>query len=201
MSADRLVCILTMARSRSSLVAELLHRHGVWTFEDIRQPDQFNQVRYHESQRVKKLINSHRQNIYETLTPTHPWDTWHEQLIGIRASQSYKGGPWMVKVDVFCWPLFKHWDPLFVCVWRNCEGILSSIERTDFMQRQKRSEKEWRKIIWEHQAHLLQVQHNEGGIPIDTGQLVNGYDRHLRFIVETLGLEYKPKIARDVITR
>ena len=69
------------------------------------------------------------------------------------------------------------------------------------MRRQKRSQKEWRTIIWDHQAHLLQVQHNQGGIPIDTGQLVNGNDHHLKFIVEMLGLKYRPEVAREVVKK
>ena len=186
------IVILTMARSRSSLVSHILYRHGIWTGK-CKPPDEFNSVPYHENRAFKRLINQRREKVYDTLIPTVIED-FLPMFFKARKEQGYKEGPWLIKVDAFCWPLFKDLNPIYIKLYRSPEGILDSIQRTTFMQKQGYSIKEWEKIIKAHHDEMDKVE----GFKINTDNMLTDYSE-LKNVIEHIGLEFDYKIPDKVI--
>ena len=182
------VVILTMARSRSSLIAGLFHAHGCWVGR-VKGPDHFNRTGYFENFYIKRLIKRNRPDAdsYRTiLKGRKPYPkVRYPELVETIKNDGYKGGPWLSKVDVFAWPIYQG---KFVKVWRSREGILDSIKRTPFMNYRKFTPDEWRKVIDAHHEEMASID----GFDIDTDRLVNGDIQQLVEAIEGCGLTFNP---------
>lgn len=190
-----LYVVLTMARSRSSLTMQILHRHGIWASPG-KPPDAWNATHYYESRALKRLINSRRENVYQTLRvdeggPDFPAAFW-ETMRGL----GYEDGPCAVKVDALAWRFFERMDPCYVTLWRDVEGIMSSIQRTPFMRKRMFSDARWREIIAAHRVEMDLVE----SIRVDTDRMVRLEDSGIENVIRDAGLTFDPDIVRDAVT-
>lgn len=186
------IVLLTMARSRSSMTAEIFREHGVFFGESGRPDDGF--LGYNEHFQLKKIARKARPDCYEDIVANRDpflrlpdFPAWWKATLD---SEGYEGGTWGVKVDAFCsqlWPL-----ELRVGIWRNPEGIRESCLRA-FPDRFK--PEEWDKIIEAHHAHMKDL----GIHMIDTNAVVKGYYGTLERAFKLANMAFDPKIADRVI--
>lgn len=73
----------------------------------------------------------------------------------------------MVKVDVFAYPAFHEYDPIYAKIWRPKEMILDSINRTPFMYKRKH---DWSSIIDKHHELMSKID----GPDIDAERVFSG---------------------------
>lgn len=185
---ERGVVLLTMARSRSSMTAEIFRRHGVFFGNTVRRGGP--RGGYNEHPVLKKLSREDRGDSFVPILegrrpyPGFKLSSPPEFLI----DDGFRGEVWGVKVDAFCWPLFP--DARFVCLWRDPGAILLSCMRSF----KPRSIGDWRTII---QAHHDEMRGR--GMDINTDRLVEGDDSQLKAAIESLGLTYDPGITESVI--
>lgn len=191
---DQGIVLLTMARSRSSMTAEIFREHGVFFGTVWRPREGFDG--YNEHIEFKKISRKARPDCYKNIIrnedpflkiPGFP-DWWERTLEG----DGYQGGPWGVKVDAFCsemWPNHQK-----IGIWRNPDGIKQSCIRT-FPRRF--SEAEWDRIIDAHHRQLKALNVHL----IDTNALVRGFYGTLEKAFKLLDISFNPKIADRVIVK
>ena len=187
------VCLLTMARSRSSMTAEIFRQHGYWfgrTFT-MAKPG----MGYNENQALKRWARRHRLDPYVAILqkkdpqmPRGVLMAWES----IRKDEGWtEGTPWAVKVDAFCNEAFATRAHL-IGIYRNPEDILSSC--LEAMPNRFTAE-EWTKIIARHHAHMLGL-----GIPmIMTDELVQGDYTSVSKVFDKIGIELDAKTVHGII--
>lgn len=188
--------ILTMARSRSSMTAEIFKRHGVffgdtWLREDGR-------IGYNEHKWIKE--RSKNRPLYRSLLGQDYRDpelyignaqSWIEEL----RENGWDGvSPWGCKVDAFCHNAFKVLDPYYIGLVRNPEDTAESAYRV-LSTSLPISMEDWYKIISMHHDRMR----NLGIDMIDTDQLVKGDYAEIELCLDKLGMGFMPEIADEVI--
>ena len=158
----------------------LLNERGVWGCKEQRPGDQYNKSGYWEPWEIKNIINSHRDPVYRTLEVSKQIPNFKAQVEQIIRKNGYKGGPWLQKVDVFAYKLYEDFDPFYVKVMRDKEGIMKSIKRTPFMYKQGYSDKEWERIIDAHHELMGEVQ----GYVLETEDIAAGDETGLDICLE-----------------
>lgn len=191
---DKGIVLLTMARSRSSMTAEIFREHGVFFGRTWRPEDK--RVGYNEHIRLKEIGKTARPNCYrDILTGMNPelrirdFPQWWEQILN---DEGYEGGPWGVKVDVFCSSLFDKLPHHKIGLWRNPGGILESCLRA----LGRYEPEEWEKIIEAHHREIRTMR-----TVINTDAVVNGFHGTIENAFRVCGLEYDRSIAEQVIRK
>lgn len=186
--------ILTMARSRSSMTAEIFRRHGVF-FGAVR--PRGSGIGYNEHPKLKELGQRFRPDCYLDIIrgadPELKIGNFENRWIEILGDDGWDGNtPWGAKVDVFCHRIFSRFDPVFVGLYRNPDDILASCMRA--MPR-RFTEMEWEKIIAAHHNRM-----DDLNIPIiNTDKLVEGDTSELEVTLDRLDLGLSEQIVNDVI--
>lgn len=189
------VVLLTMARSRSSMTAEIFRQHGVF-FGDTWRPED-HRVGYNEHKWLKRQVQkmTDRGDLYAAILrdkPTAPQSVTFSQFMAQLRLEGYINGPWGVKADVFCFPMFGEVRSGWVGLWRDPDDIAASCERA----LGRRPPGDWDKIIKAHHDTLWDL-----GVPIiDTDKLVAGDDGALAAAIERLGIPYDANITDQVIS-
>ena len=191
---DKGIVLLTMARSRSSMTAEIFKQHGVF-FGNVKRPEDGG-IGYNEHWEFKRFSKKTRPDCYKDILanrdpflkiPGFP-EYWERTLEG----DGYRGGPWGVKVDAFCSELWPNHPR--IGIWRNPDGIKQSCLNI-FPNRFK--EEEWDRIIDAHHRQLKALD-----IPmIDTNALVRGFYGTLENAFRKLNISFNPDIADRVIEK
>ena len=191
---DQGIVLLTMARSRSSMTAEIFREHGVF-FGDVWRPREGFDG-YNEHIELKKVARKARPDCYKDILanrdpflkiPGFP-EYWERTMEG----DGYRQGPWGVKVDAFCSELWP--NHLQIGIWRNPDGIRESCLRT-FPRRF--SEKEWDCIISAHHRQMEALKIHM----IDTNAVLRGFYGTLERAFKLFNMSFDPKIADRVIDK
>lgn len=177
------------------MTAEIFRRHDIF-FGDVWRPED-GRVGYNEHKWIKKQVREYRPDCYNDILinrdprlriPAFPY-RWNEQL----EAEGYKGGPWGIKVDAFCTPLFEGMNVTLIKLWRNQSDIVKSALKT----LKRWTPAQWRRIVDAHHERLAQLP----GPDIDTDELVEGDYTTLEQAFEDIGILFDPKIADSVIRR
>ena len=191
------IVLLTMARSRSSMVAEIFRRHGVFFGRTQKMEDGL--IGYNENLTVKLMARKWRPSLFPELLAggnkacPNPPDTFAEDWLNLLQKEGHEGGPWGAKVDAFCYKLYDGLDYTRIGIFRNpldirksCMKVLRGI-LSDPVQ--------WDKVIKLHHELLYSL-----AIPmIDTDQLMIGNHTSLERAMKKCGLEYDREIGDSVI--
>lgn len=188
---DTPIIVLTMARSRSSLVCHILYKHGVWTGKS-KPPDEYNPVPYHENNLIHRVIKRNLAKVYDTLKVAEI-DNFHSICQEILDGQDYKT-PWLIKVDAFNWKLFEGFNPIYIKLYRNPDDILKSIKRTPFMSRHGYTDQRWMEIIKAHQEEMDKLC----GWSIDTDKMLTDFSQ-IRAAIEEIGLDFNEAMTKEII--
>lgn len=177
-----------MARSRSSMTAEIFRQHGVF-FGNTYRP-KHRRIGYNESLVLKDYGREHRPEIYRSISKNKnpvleiPREVIEEML----RDGGYTGGPWAVKVDAFCVI-----DGIQIGIWRNPDDIMASCKRVFSSQ----CDRYWGKIIAAHHDRMRDMQ-----IPmINTDELIGGNYLSIERAFDKCGLEFDAKIAELCIQK
>ncbi len=187
------VCLLTMARSRSSMTAEIFRQHGYWfgrTFT-MAKPG----MGYNENQALKSWARKYRPNPYDAILddkdPQMP-DGARVAWADIRKDEGWKEAqPWAVKVDAFCDQAFKRTAHL-IGIYRNPEDILASCKTA---MGKRYSDEAWKKIIARHHAHLFKLD-----VPmIMTDEIVQGDYTSVARAFDQIALKLDPHVVESIV--
>lgn len=186
------LALLTMARSRSSVIAEIFREHGVFFGDTFRPEDK--RVGYNEHKWFKAWIKKARPELYGEILADRVQRVQSEgfeaQFEDRLREEGWVGGPWGVKADVFCADLFP--SALKVGIFRDPRDIADSA-----MAALGRSMEDWTKIIGIH--HLEIVSRCDRLINAD--EVVTGDDSSLRYTFDHLAIPYDKKITQEVLRR
>ena len=179
----RPIVVLTMGRSGSSLVAGCLALQGMWT--GICKPaDKYNPKGYFENVKISTATGQHyRGSIYDNLLPIQQIPGWKGYVEQVQRDEDYEGGPWLVKVNAFTWPLWVTFDPIFVFVRRDIQSIVRSASSHDS------GVGRWEEIVTAHQVEMNGVKKMFGGFDIWPQKLIDGHYMDIVAPLEMVGLK------------
>lgn len=187
-----------MARSRSSMTAEIFRRHGVW-FGKTRTMGQPGGIGYNENLQLKRLVRAARPELYTDLLmrgrdACPKIDDFPRVWRDLLRDEGYTGKrPWGAKVDAFCDTLFDGTDHIEIGIWRNPDDIADSCLRV--LNHRFSDKRAWHKIIALHHERI-----SDRDIPIiNTDEVVAGNHTSIERAFEACDLEYDRKTADAII--
>lgn len=217
---EKPILVTGAARSGTSMVAGVLHICGAWG-GDMSGPTRYNRKGMFENADI-------RNNIVKPWLVAHGWDRMgqdplpdidkikkmpnliaqsHEirdKVLGVIASQGYKGGKWFYKGAKMClmWPVWYLAFPeaLWVIVRRKPDDIVQSCMKTSFMRaHQKRSG--WLLWVAEHEKRFEEMADARLCIQeVWPQRAVDGDLTEIQQVVNNLGLNWKFGEVQKFIT-
>lgn len=176
------VVIVGCARSGTSMIAGILHLHGVWVGlcrpADIRNPKG-----YFENRRIDKLV---REAV--NMTPR----LFSNAIRRILKKERYPGGPWMVKHGVISyWHIWNRFKPYWLLVRRQPEKI---------MQSQKHNCKQI-EDIYRRFAIMDEVKNNKNGFDIHPSKIIDSDYSELKQFMDIVGLTFSSTIVEKFVSK
>ncbi len=171
------IVIVGPARSGTSVTAQLIAAHGVWT-GNCRQATQKNPHGFYENRALLAIRDN---------KPVDP-----EVIRETLEADGYRGGPWLVKHGMKGWPTWLAIGPRFVCVRREIGPTVRSQMR---WQPDTKSKGKRRDMIKKQHRQLDEIRDRYGGVDFWPDDVMRGNDTPLRRLIEHLGLEYDPAAA------
>lgn len=168
-----MICILSMGRSGSSMVANILHDAGVW-FGKCRRGDHCNLRGYFENNAIKQRIYQVYGRDWLGGSPTKKLN-----VDDILEAEGYEGGPWAVKYGAFYARIWE--DPFYVRVYRPVEKILASYARCGWLKPYNAPS-----LIAKH----MKIMDGIDGFRIDADRLVEGDRTQMDELAGLLNLEF-----------
>lgn len=195
------VVLLTMARSRSSMTAEIFRRHG-WFFGEARKLEDRG-VGYNENMAFKQWVKEWRPHLYldilnnrgrksEPNVPENFQQKWERQL----KKEGWDGSsPWANKVDAFCDKVFD--DCVLIGIWRNPTSICESALRAIGHSIPHGTPELWDDVIQAHHDRMSSLR-----IPmINTDAVVLGVYTSLHEAFEAAGGKLDEEIVKGFVKR
>lgn len=193
------ILLLTMARSRSSMTAEIFRRHGVF-FGDRKEWRGVKVLGYNENLTFKKWARKARPDLYDEILRggndlVPQLDGFQKRWLEALRNEGWdEKSPWGNKVDVFCDKVYEPLDPIKIGIWRNKKDTVDSCQRG---LNQKYSKEDWEKIVQKHHDYLEFLN-----IPvINTDAVRLGVYTSLHEAFEHCGLKLDEQIVRDFVIR
>lgn len=190
----RLALVLCSPRTGSSLVAQILWRHGCWLPED--DTGKVNQHGYtsYENQAIKEVARRQWFDYHATRTKQfgvmmQP-NARHCEAVAavVRATVPY--GTWLHKTAVEFYPLFIQFDPRIVLIRRNEDTAVESMAAKQRKSVQRADPDEIRAIHRRRMALMAGLEQEHGAVWVDTDALIAGEYDDIRAAVEYCGLVY-----------
>ena len=181
----RNVLILTMARSRSSLVAAIVRAHG-WNSPPTQRIRPGYPLGTQENDKLNiELRPNGPLRRYNALLTGEDWHT----LKRFDELRWVPPEPWFVKVDPFCAPSFEGSDHVKFLLKRNWDDVVeSNAEKNSRFNRE-----EFRIIVERHREELSRLD----GYEIDTDLLIQGEEAQIKAATEAAGVTFNPKHVAD----
>ena len=155
------VLILKMARTRSSLVAHIVREYG------FNAPKSYGHSHHYpkglnENKALKRILDKERGGSFDALLNGKSfYPDFYYSDIAHTVDQ-----PWMVKIDPFCWHIFREKNPIIIKVRRDREDTIRSN-----MQKNSRYNRE-------QTEQIVDLNFNEldriDGYEVDTDLLIAG---------------------------
>lgn len=169
------------------MTAGLLALHGLWT--GICKPaDAHNRRGYFQNELVDTaLTRLYPGRVYDRLAPMPDVPEWSVFVRNVREWEGYEGGPWLVKTNVFTWPVWLSLDPVFVFVWRDVESVVRSAQKhtPDLYD-----DDQWQRIVVAHHAEQRRVKAMRGGFDIETPRLLAGDFSQVEVVLTHIGIPF-----------
>lgn len=181
-----LIIVTGLPRSGTSIIAGLLHLHGVWGGK-YRAANYNNPRGYFENKRISALLKRAESIRHYA---------FKKEIQTILKKEKYPDGPWFVKYGIeYGWKMWKRFNPSWILVRRNWEDI-------------KRSQE---KVFGETYAHdqfiraystMDLLRDRYGGVDIFVDRIVNGdYMSLRRFLKYNFGITFNDDVANQFIDR
>jgi len=188
------VVLITVARGRSSLVAHLFARHGLFIpggKDEVNGIDGNHPFGGYESKHIKRSINSRRKSLYQDCVMTPPFPEFEDEYWDAMRQHGWDGAQQTgTKVDAMCYDVVACLDPHYVVLWRDRETLIDRLMLRNSLKRDNATE-----VVDEHRM-VLHAAVLAGASEVDTDALVHGDDRLLKEAIEgAMGVEYDPGIA------
>lgn len=180
--AVRPIVVTGCARSGTSMIAGLLHLHGMWVGR-CRQADERNPKGFFENKRINKLLRNDGD-----LTSRN----FEYAVKRILRREGYRGGYWVVKHGVTPhWHVWDRLNPHWVLVRREPGQIfLSQIfncKRVENIKRQTRI--------------MDEIKARRNGHDIHPEKIVHGDYEEIEHFMGPLGLAFSPTIAEEFVEK
>ena len=175
----RPVLIWCTSRSRSSLVAERFSEKGLWIGNANAKSCGY---RTYENQDIKALAKRYRQECWKTdlAEPVSHCDEFIKELMEIVTNNQQ----WMMKMGAEYYPAFQALNPYNIFVFRNIDDCVKSVC-------DKNGSRDYafaREIIQKRFDYMLTMCNLNGGVCVNTDDLVAGNDRDLNKALKYCGL-------------
>ena len=182
-SMSPLILVVGCARSGTSIVAGLLHNHGVWGGR-YRPTNGGNPRGYFENRRIAALLRHWNE------TGEMPHYAFKSHIKNILRKEKYPGGPWFVKYGLdLGWSMWKKFNPCWLLVRRAWNDVIRSQERI-FGTARPYSEFE------EINRTMDFIRESNGGVDIFPDQLVSGdYSILEKFLKTYANIHFNESIA------
>lgn len=191
------VVILTMQRSRSSLVAAVIRAHG-WNGGEGRRKGEKYPHGNGEPERTAFALRPRggRHDNYSDLLAGEGWDpaVTAAELRGLLPP-----APWYIKADAFAWPAIPLADAIVVLVRREAEAIVDSVLGKYEDQPCPYSREEIQRVNKLQQEEMDRVRWLTRGVDVDTDKLLAGDWTSLADVVTRAGGVWDGHIARQMM--
>ncbi len=181
-SSKKNILILTMARSRSSLLAEIIRQHGF----NCPEPYGFKTgypAGTNENPALKRLLNSKRGGDYRGVFK----HDFYPHMLYADIEHVMPPQPWMCKVDTFCWPAFEDVEHVKILCMRRFEDVVASnVEKNHRYEKQQFEE-----IVTVHVTEAAKLD----GFVVNTDHLVAGDYHEIKTAIEAAGAEFDAELT------
>ncbi|KKN15737.1 hypothetical protein LCGC14_0982900 [marine sediment metagenome] len=186
---ERPIIILGMARSGTSIVSSILKEHGIWCGTVRKDRPSNYPTGQHENLRVKRELITRYGRVEDIRKPVRYDQDWINIATDILRKDKYPGGRWFVKHSALYGRLWKDFNPYYICIHRDSEDILNSIER----KAGKTIDREfWREIINEHIYEMSDIYRETNAPIVRSANLIEGDYYYLKhaFLYCNLIIDY-----------
>lgn len=208
------ILITGAARSGTSLVAGIIHRHGAVSGETGKEGDQWNPTGYYENYEIIERIDKHllRGCGLDTLGQTNlpkeplPAQDIRADVFDIAIGQGIKpADSWYFK-DAKLLLLYRSYIQSFpnskiVLVRRDPSGIVSSCMRTPFMAGRSTPE-QWLDWVIDHEKMMEYLRAEHPAVrEVWYDDLMKGDFLGIKIVLEWLGFEFDRDIINEIIIK
>ncbi len=195
---NRPIVVLTMSRSGSSMFCGLLVDHGAW-LGNCNASDKWNKKGYFENSVLNNRAGLlYPGSIFEDLTPAPPILDWKDFVLAQIKQQGYRAEtPWASKMNVFHWPIWQQFNPLFVTIRRDTQAIVDSCMRMH--KGTPYTYTDWHRIVHAHIVELDKVENRFNAIRIQSEKIIQGDYSGLQSVLNVFNLEVNPDICKKFI--
>lgn len=192
------ILILMFPRSGSSVVANIFYKHNVWMGRDLGK-DRINPNGFFENFKLKRALNEHYGSphfIHEKQQFPERDEQFDTIVESVLKNEGYPGGLWFFKCNsLYYKPFVQKWpDTKIVCIRRNEESIINSIEKTPLKCRS-----DLLNLFDLHIEFMEKAVQEQNGVCINYENIVKGYYEELEEAFRYCNLKFDKKKADDVI--
>ena len=189
------ILILAQPRSGSSMTAGIFHRHGVWVGSH-RPGDQHNAKGHYENIALRTILVGMHSPIVHDGTLARKIPGFREQALSAIKNDGYVEGPWLWKGSVMYHPAWFEFDALKIGVIRPRDKVFQSCRRSHIFGHKLSDEELYANIDF-HQTEIRRVC----SALVFSDEVAKGDFESIRHAIETAGLEWNEKAARDFVDR
>lgn len=190
------IVVVGIPRSGTSLTAGLFAAHGVWTGA-VREADQKNPRGYFESIAFNRIWGEWWSDWWSIgrLIPD-PKPGFRDKLLWALIDEGYRGGPWLIKHDIICFPVWAECSPIWICVRREAQAIAQSM--ADFFEPHPEAAHFHIKRIPLYEE-LLDYLVALGGHSVWMADLIRGEFAGLKEAFAHCGIEMNEEVVRSIV--
>ena len=151
-------------------------------------------VGYGENRGIKKYLKSHHGRLPQEGRLADFRVGFRDFVSEEIKAQGYIGGRWAVKHSVHYFPVWGEFAPKFICIRRGHLGILKSTLKTRMYNPIRNPEEISQLIQWQ-----IDLMDKMDCPQVDMDQVLSGNFETMAQAIESVGLDFNPSIANQMI--
>ena len=180
------------SRSRSSMVAAIFIKHGVWWGNT---PAQISGYEMNENQKIKGLLKKYKTKHWKRVHLSPVSTQWNKEFTTDLMKIVPNDQQWMMKTGVEYYPAFRNISPHDVFIYRSPEGVAKSLsdKRADVEYQDALEVAKWRF------NYMEQLRTVNGGVFVNTDEIISGDFTTLQDAFDYCKIDFSSDLAKEAI--